>query len=124
MSFDFDPNRPIYQQIVREVKRRTIRGIYLPGAKLPSVRELANEMGVNPNTMARAYAELERDGFLDTRRGEGSFVVDDQGRIDDEQAQLLETAVQRFATEVNELGLSAEQNDGLAQVIREVLSDG
>jgi GntR family transcriptional regulator len=124
MSFDFDPSRPIYQQIVQEVKTRTIRGTYAPGGKLPSVRDLAAEMGVNPNTMSRAYTELERDGFLVTRRGEGSYVVDDQTRIDDERARLIEAAVQRFAAEVNELGLTAEQNDGLVQVIREVLSDG
>jgi GntR family transcriptional regulator len=124
MSFDFDPSRPIYQQIVQEVKTRTIRGTYPVGGKLPSVRDLAAEMGVNPNTMSRAYTELERDGFLVTRRGEGSFVVDDQNRIDDERADLLEAAVQRFAAEVNELGLTAEQNDGLVQVIREVLRDG
>ena len=124
MSFDFDHSRPIYQQIVQEVKTRTIRGTYAPGGKLPSVRDLAAEMGVNPNTMSRAYTELERDGFLVTRRGEGSYVVDDQTRIDDERARLIEAAVQRFAAEVNELGLTAEQNDGLVQVIREVLSDG
>jgi GntR family transcriptional regulator len=124
MSFDFNPSRPIYQQIVQEIKTRTIRGTYPVGGKLPSVRDLASEMGVNPNTMARAYTELEREGFLITRRGEGSFVVDDQNRIDDERASLLEAAVQRFAVEVNELGLTAEQNDGLVQVIREVLSDG
>lgn len=124
MNTEFDPSRPIYRQIVQEIKARTIRGTYEAGGKLPSVRDLANEMGVNPNTMARAYAELEREGFLTTRRGEGSFVVDDQARIDEEQAQLLEAAVHRFAAEVNELGLTAEQNDGLVQVIREVLRDG
>ena len=124
MSLDFDPNKPIYLQIVQEVKRRSIRGVYPLGGKLPSVRDLAAEMGVNPNTMARAYAELEREGFLITRRGEGSFVVGDQDRIDDERASLIEDSVQRFAAEVKELGLTPEQIDGLVQVMGEVLRDG
>lgn len=123
MSHDFEASRPIYQQIVQEIKTRAIRGAYTPGARLPSVRDLAADVGVNPNTMARAYSVLEREGFLVTRRGEGSFVVDDPDRIDEERARLLEAAIQRFAADVNELGLTAEQNDGLVEVIREVLRD-
>ena len=64
MPVDFDPTRPIYHQIIETVK-------YRAGAKLPSVREMAREMGANPNTMARAYMELEREGFVTTHRGEG-----------------------------------------------------
>ena len=73
MSFEFDPNRPIYLQIVAEVKKRAVRGQYRLGDQLPSVREMARVMSVNPNTMARAYMELERDGFTYSRRGQATI---------------------------------------------------
>jgi len=64
---------------------------------------------VNPNTLARAYGELERDGFITTRRGEGSFVTEDTGRIEAERRALAEAARDRFADEMRALDMDAEQ---------------
>ena len=73
---DFDKNVPIYMQIMFEIKRRISTGQLNPGGKLPSVRDLAEEIKVNPNTIVRAYQELEREGVTETRRGMGTFIVD------------------------------------------------
>lgn len=121
-TFEFDPNQPIYLQIIAEIKKRSVRGVYAPGAKLPSVRDMAREMGVNPNTMARAYAELDRAGFVFTRRGQGSFVTEKQKTIEAERQKLAQRAVARFVAEVGELALSKSQLATLLQKIEEGLS--
>ena len=120
-SFEFDPNRPIYLQIIDEIKKRAVRGIYPPGEKLPSVRDMSQAMGVNPNTMARAYAELERDGFVFTRRGQGSFVTEELERIHAERQALANGAVDRFVAELGELDLSDGQVKDLLQKAKEDL---
>lgn len=119
--FEFDPNRPIYLQIIDEIKKRAVRGIYPPGGKLPSVRDMSQAMGVNPNTMARAYAELERDGFVFTRRGQGSFVTEELRRIQAERQALANGAVDRFVAELGELDLSYGQVKYLLQKAEEDL---
>ena len=118
--YEFDPNAPIYLQIIGEIKKRSVRGVYSPGSKLPSVRDMAKEMGVNPNTMARAYAELEREGFVFTRRGQGSFVTEDGKKIEAEKRKLAKSAVARFVVEVGELDLSSEQ---IADLLRDIEED-
>ena len=121
-TFEFDPNRPIYLQIIAEIKKRTVRGRYPPGEKLPSVREMALQMGVNPNTIARAYSELEREGFVFTRRGQGSFVTKTPERVETEREGLAEAAVESFVTEIRELGLNAHQVARILDEIKGVLS--
>ena len=92
MPLDFDPTRPIYLQIIEAVKKRAVQGVYRAGDSLPSVREMATEMGVNPNTMSRAYMELEREGFITTRRGQGSSITKSAKRIDNERRALARAA--------------------------------
>ncbi len=121
MHFQFDPTRPIYLQIVGEIKKRSLRGEYEPGSKLPSVRQLSGEMGVNPNTTARAYAELERQGFIFTRRGQGSFVVEDRSRIEKERKQVVDAAAARFVLEVKELDLNEAQRKRILDRLKEDL---
>ena len=122
MSFEFDPNRPIYLEIVAEVKKRAVRGQYRPGDQLPSVREMARMMSVNPNTMARAYMELERDGFTYSRRGQGSFITDNQRRLDQERQILAEAAGRQFIDEIRALELDGDQVAELLRPIAEELS--
>lgn len=74
LSVDPSDPRPIYIQIVDEVRRAVVRGALGPGDPLPSVRELARRLRVNPNTVQQAYRELEQEGLVETRRGRGSFV--------------------------------------------------
>ena len=120
--FEFDPNQPIYLQIIDGIKKRSVRGVYPPGSKLPSVRDMAEEMGVNPNTMARAYAELEREGFVFTRRGQGSFVTEEMERIETERQELGHEAVAQFVAEVKALGLTEQQIADLLHKIEEGLT--
>ena len=116
-----DPTRPIYLQIMEEVKKRAVRGEYPPGERLPSVREFARETGVNPNTIARVYMELEREGFIATRRGQGTFVTDDNRRIDGERDRFAEDAVNRFASEIADLGLRGERKDHVLALLKDRL---
>ena len=120
MPLDFDPTRPIYLQIIEAVKKRTAQGVYRAGDRLPSVREMAAEMGVNPNTLSRAYMELEREGFITTRRGEGSSITRSADRIDSERSALARAARDRFVSEVRGLALTREQIENL---LREILGE-
>ena len=120
MPLDFDPTRPIYLQIIEAVKKRTAQGVYRAGGRLPSVREMAAEMGVNPNTLSRAYMELEREGFITTRRGEGSSITRSADRIDSERSALARAARDRFVSEIRGLALTREQIENL---LREILGE-
>lgn len=77
MAWNLTSDRPIYLQIMEHIQTDIIAGTYLPGEKLPSVRELASEAGVNPNTMQKALSELENSGLIHTERTSGRFITDD-----------------------------------------------
>ncbi len=122
MQIDFDLSRPIYQQIIDEVKRAIARGEIVPGDKLPSHRELAERSKVNPNTVQHAYREMELEGLVETLRGQGTFVKSDPGlvaRVRDEMASL---AVSRFLLEMESLGYSGQEI--AACVLRAVAGPG
>lgn len=72
---------PFYEQIKQQIKGRISGGTLRPGEPLPSIRELATMLLINPNTVARAYRELEREGFIKTRRGKGCFITDDSSAL-------------------------------------------
>lgn len=111
---------PIYAQIAAEVKRMLARGELAPGGKLPSARTLAEEARVNPNTVVHAYAELERAGITETRRGLGTFVREDVDVAAIRQA-LLEEAAREYVRAVRALGLDLE---AAAQALEEVEDAG
>lgn len=123
MSIHIDPSRPIYLQIMEEIKKRAVRGSYLPGAQLPSVRDMAREMEVNPNTVARVYMELEREGFIETRRGQGSFLTGDAALIDRERNRMGLDAAGQFVRIIGELGLSPEQRKDIAARIGRAITN-
>ncbi|WOV87420.1 GntR family transcriptional regulator [Sporosarcina oncorhynchi] len=101
MGIDFLPDKPIYQQLIDRILGDIMRGTLIPGEKLPSVREYAIEAGVNANTMQRVYKELEQMEITETRRGQGSFVTENQQKIealrDDMKLQLVTTFLQSVA---------------------------
>jgi len=99
---------PIYAQIAAEVKRMLARGELRPGSKLPSARALAEEARVNPNTVVHAYAELEREGITETRRGLGTFVREDVD-VAAIRRVLLEEAARGYARAVRALGMGLEE---------------
>ena len=78
MPWNLDSDRPIYLQLMERIQHDIISGTYKPGDKLPSVRELAMEASVNPNTMQKALSELERIGLVHSRRTSGRFITEDE----------------------------------------------
>lgn len=111
---------PIFVQIGANVRRLLAREVLLPGEKLPSARDLATRLGVNPNTVVHAYGELERMDVIETRRGLGSFVRED-APIVEMRDELLRAAAQGFANEIERLGVPTLE--ALA-VLKEVLDAG
>ena len=100
VHLDYRDARPIYTQIVDNFRTQIASGILQPGDKLPSVRELATQLSINPNTIQRAYRELEQRGFIQTLPGKGCFVcgvseTPDWGKLDSVISQLLSQGVTR-----------------------------
>lgn len=109
MGDQFNPSQPIYLQIVQRISRQIIRGDLNPGDRLPSVRETALGFGVNPNTVQRAYAELERMGIVETRRGQGSFVTEDTNKLQELREQLKNEQIEAFLGYMREMGFNTEE---------------
>ncbi len=87
---DYNDKRPIYEQITERFRNLILSGVLEPDEKLPSVRSLAVELSINPNTIQRAYAELERSGFLYSVKGRGNFVKADETQKEQQRAILLD----------------------------------
>jgi DNA-binding transcriptional regulator YhcF (GntR family) len=109
MKWDFKSGEPIYQQIMRVLRTQIASGEYPPGCRFPAVRELALEAGVNPNTMQRALAELEREGLLETVRTTGKFVTEDQELISRTRNELAADSIRALIGSLKNLGLTEEQ---------------
>jgi GntR family transcriptional regulator len=100
---------PIYRQLMDQIRQGIARGRLKPGSRLPSVRVLSRELVVNPNTVARAYTELEREGVLNTRQGLGVFVAEPQAELTAAvRRERLAQALDRFLTEAVHLGFSED----------------
>lgn len=109
MAWKLDSDRPIYSQILERIEMQIVSGIYEPGSKIPSVRELAAEAGVNPNTMQRALAELERKGLVVTQRTSGRVVTEDMNMIKETRSALAKEQIQDFISRMRELGFEKEE---------------
>lgn len=109
MNWQFSNDAPIYAQLIRQIRAGIVSGAFSPGERLPSVRDLAMEAGVNPNTMQRALAELERDGLVYTQRTAGRFVTEDEEMIETAKRSLAETQIQAFLTAMTRLGYQKEE---------------
>ncbi|AQP98182.1 GntR family transcriptional regulator [Bacillus velezensis] len=120
MENEFQSSKPIYLQIADRVYYRLIRSELSPGDKLPSVREMAVQMKVNPNTIQRTYSEMERLGIVETRRGQGTFIAERSDLIAELKDRLTKDVFKRFIQEMAELGLSPEEMiDGIKQYAEE-----
>lgn len=111
MIVKFDESKPIYLQIGDAIKKAIARGELKMGDKVPSVRELAIELKVNPNTVQHAYQELIREGIIFTKRGQGNFVSEDPKKIKVLRQQLIKEIVDNFVREINEVGFSISSKD-------------
>ena len=108
MKWQFSNDAPIYAQLIEQIKVGIVSGAFPPGERLPSVRDLATEVGVNPNTMQRALAELERDGLVYSQRTAGRFVTEDQTMIEAAKRGLAEGHIQTFLAAMRRLGYGKE----------------
>ena len=109
MAWKFNDGAPIYLQIVNTLKRNIASGAYPPGSRLPSVRDLALEAGVNPNTMQRALSELERSGLVNSQRTAGRFITEDASALLDLRKSMSEEIVSGFIARLRGIGMSDEQ---------------
>ena len=109
MEFIINPKEPIYTQIINYMKKQIIKGLLKGGDRILSVRECASELKVNPNTIQRAYTELEEAGLIYTQRGIGKFVVDDKEKLKELQIDMLKDVVDNFIKESKELGVNKEE---------------
>lgn len=112
---DFKTELPIYLQVMTHIKRDIITGVILPGEKLPSVRDLALQYTINPNTASRVYRELEAENICFTRRGMGTFVTEDTERINRMKRETAQELIQQFMEGMAHLGFTCDETINLIE---------
>ena len=119
MEWNFRSDQPIYAQLISGIKLGIVSGVLSPGERLPSVRDLATEAGVNPNTMQRALQELEREGMVFSQRTAGRFVTEDVNLIEKAKRSFAEEHIRVFREGMGRLGYSREEILSLLQEEKE-----
>ena len=114
MSWNLSKERPIYIQLVEQIKLQILSGHYRPGERFPSVRELATEAAVNPNTMQKAFTELERTGLVFSQRTTGRFITEDTSMIDELKSTLAKDKITELLSFMQQLGF--QENEILAMI--------
>lgn len=118
MNIKFDNNIPIYLQIMNMVKKQIIRGEIKEGDKIPSVREFAEMLQINPNTIQRTFQELEREGIVITKRGMGRYVTEDSEKIMEVKQEMSKEIITNFLNGMKSLGF--EEEEILKIVLKEI----
>ncbi|MCM3740681.1 GntR family transcriptional regulator [Oceanobacillus luteolus] len=114
----FHSSKPIYEQIAEMIKKRIIRGELTAGGKLPSVREMAIEVNVNPNTVQRTYRELETMDIVESKRGQGTFVTEDTEVIASIREEMKKEILMNFTKQMFEMGYTKEEiKQGLTEYL-------
>lgn len=116
MNVNFNNRDPVYLQIVRYFKEQIVNGVLEPGEEIPSRRELANRMKINPNTAQRAYKEMEEQGLIYTEKNHPSKITTDQQVLGNVRNELLVDAVDMFVTSVRSINVPVEE---LLDLVRE-----
>ncbi|WP_338555644.1 GntR family transcriptional regulator [Paenibacillus sp. KS-LC4] len=119
MPIEFDNNQPIYIQIMNYIKQQIISGKLHPGDKIESVRELAVELQINPNTIQRTFQELEREGIVETRRGLGRYVTSEEAAIVSIKKEMAADLLGRFIQGMRDLGFKQED---IVAIVTEAVS--
>ena len=109
MPWDLDNERPIYLQLMERIQQDIVSGVYKPGDKIPSVRDLALDAAVNPNTMQKALSELERSGLVYSQRTSGRFITEDTEMIKNLKRDLAAEHIRNFFQKMRPLGFSDEE---------------
>jgi len=109
LRIDPRSSTPIYEQIELGVKELILKGALKGGDKLPSVREMASILTINPNTISKAYGELEREGIIETLRGKGTFITDNyKGKVDEKKMEYISDELKKLILEANYSGINKE----------------
>ncbi len=119
MEWNFRNDQPIYSQLTLRITEAIVSGIYAPGEKLPSVRELALEAGVNPNTVQRALTELEREGLVFSQRTAGRFVTENENMIVNAKLRIADERVSEFLRSMKTLGCGRQEIISLIEGAKE-----
>lgn len=109
ITHSFDNERPIYLQLMEMIKIQIISGKIKPGEKLPSVRDYAHEVKVNPNTVQKALTELERENLIYTERTNGKYVTDNSSLINQLKTKIANNLIIKFIEDMNDIGISKEE---------------
>jgi len=109
MAYNFDNERPIYIQLVEIIKMQIISGKFVSGEKLPSVRDYANNVKVNPNTMQKALQELESEKLIYTERTNGKYVTNDKDLINKHKMEMASNLITNFINDMSDIGISEDE---------------
>jgi len=121
MTWELNSDRPIYSQLIEKIEMDIVSGIYKPGDKVPSVRELAADASVNPNTMQKALAELERKGLVYSQRTSGRFITEDKMMINNIKEELARNHINDFSDKMRMLGFA---NKEIIALVEQVVKGG
>lgn len=116
---EFDNSKPIYIQIIEDIKKKLIRGEIKPGDKIPSQREFAKDMKVNPNTVQRAYREMENMGLVKTLRGQGTFIDDKEELLNEIKKDMASSILVKFIEDMRSLGIEDRETLDLIKIWQE-----
>lgn len=109
INIDVRSSRPIYEQIIDGIKENILKGILMPGDKLPSVREMSSLLTTNPNTVSKAYTELERQGVIETIRGKGTYVSSNyKPKMEEDRMEKLKEDIKKIILEAHYMGIRKE----------------
>jgi GntR family transcriptional regulator len=122
VNWSFQPDRPIYVQLKEQLKLLIVSGGYPPGSKLPSVRDLAAEASVNPNTLQRALTELERDGLVFAQRTSGRFVTEDENMIRQAKKEMALEQILLFFEKMKSMGYNEKETLEMVSMAAEEVS--
>ena len=109
ITIDYKDRRPIYEQIVSSIEDLAVRGVLEPDSQLPSVRQLAVELSINPNTIQRAYSQLEKTGVIYSVKGKGNFVAADPKRLRGEKMEQILQEMEKLLRQALALGVGRER---------------
>ncbi|EOH99294.1 hypothetical protein UAW_00444 [Enterococcus haemoperoxidus ATCC BAA-382] len=117
MQVNYDGNRPIYKQIIEQVEHLIASNQWQPNEKVPSVRQMAEDLEVNPTTIQRAYSLLEQEKILISQRGIGKFVTNKTDKITDLRLRLIEAHIEAFIVQLKKLDLTQNENKHIIERI-------
>ena len=124
ITIDYKDRRPIYEQIVSSIEDLAVRGVLEPDSQLPSVRQLAVELSINPNTIQRAYSQLEKTGVIYSVKGKGNFVAADPKRLREEKMEQILQEMEKLLRQALALGVGRERMENWLHSLLETEEGG